>query len=185
MRRAALIACLAALAACDAAPPPPPPAEPVTPEPVLEPVEGFAHEAGLAISGFYLPATEVQVGELKLSHLFIGDDEAFEAWEAAGGRGPTNFPPIMLQFDDLSSETLANDLGGQTPSEIVRILPGAYGISAGTVRFAAVDPGLGPVTFEGVFQPVASRAERRTLRGTLTIGGTIYEGQAFIWTASG
>lgn len=183
MRRAALIAALTVLAACDGAPEPPPPEAAPPPVPVLEPVEGFAHEAGLDVAGFYLPTSEVQVGDLRLSHLFIGDDETFETWEAAGGGRPTNFPPILLQFDDLASETMPNDLGGQTPSEIVRVLPGGYGVSARTVRFAAVEPQLGVVTFEGMFETSSALPARRILRGTLTIDGQIYEGQGFAWTA--
>lgn len=185
MRRAALIAGLALLAACDGPPPAPPVEPPAGAEPLLEPVEGFAHETGLDLAGFYLPTTEVRVGDLRLSHLFIGDDEAFESWEAAGGRGATNFPPIMLQFDDMGSETIPNDLGGQTPSVVVRVLPGGYGVSARTVRFAAIEPRLGVVTFEGVFDQSSSQPSQRVLRGTLTIDGAIYEGQGFVWTAEG
>lgn len=185
MRQAALIACLAVLSACDASPPLPPPGEPAPPTPALAPVEGFAHERGLSVSGFYLPTSEVRVGDLRLSHLFIGDDEAFEAWEATGGQGPTNFPPIMLQFDDMASETLANDLGGQTPSVVVRVLPNGYGVSAGTVRFAAVEPSLGAVTFEGHFDRATTDPARRVLRGTLTIDDAIYEGQGFAWAGEG
>lgn len=184
MRRAALIAGLALLAGCDGPPPPPPEASAV-PEAELAPVEGFAHEAGLDLAGFYLPTTEVRVGDLKLSHLFIGDDEAFEAWEAAEGRGATNFPPIMLQFDDLTSETIANDLGGQTPSAVVRVLPGGYGVSSRTVRFAAVDPQLGVVTFEGRFAPSSDGSSQARLLGTLTISDQIYEGQGFAWAGEG
>lgn len=188
IRRAALIACLAALAAlaaCDGAPPPPPPEEPAWPEPALEPVEGFAHEAGVTVAGFYLPTSEVRIGDLRLSHLFIGEGETFEAWESAEGQGSANFPPIMLQFDDMASETFANDLGGQTPSVAVRVLPNGYGVSERTVRFAAVEPRLGVVTFEGVFDPASAEPARRVLRGTLTIDGVVYEGQGFVWTAEG
>jgi hypothetical protein len=185
IRRAALIAALTVLAACDGAPEPPLPEAAPPPAPVLEPVEGFAHEAGVELSGFYLPTSAVEVGDLRLSHLFIGDDDTFEALEAAGGRGPTNFPPILLQFDDLSSETIPNDLGGQTPSEIVRVLPDGYGVSARTVRFAALEPRLGVVTFEGMFvQQIDPAPTGRVLRGTLTIDGQIYEGQGFAWTAA-
>lgn len=185
LRRAALIAGLALLAACDG-PPPPPPTEPAAaPTVMLEPVEGFAHETGLDLAGFYLPTTEVRVGDLKLSHLFIGDDETFEAWEASGGRGATNFPPIMLQFDDLTSETIPNELGGQTPSAVVRVLPSGYGVSSRTVRYAAVDPQLGVVTFEGAFAPASEGSSELRLLGTLSINGQIYEGQGFAWAGEG
>lgn len=193
MRRAGLLACVLALAACEApttgtAAAPATEAPPVAPF-VLPPVEGFAHEAEADLSGFYLPASEVRIGDLRLSHLFIGDEAAFQAWEASEGRGPDNFPPIMLQFDDLASETIANDLGGQTPSVVVRVLPTGFGVSSRVVRLHAVEPRLGEVVFEGEFVQPAFDAARRAggtdapvLRGTLTIDGRIFEGQAFAWT---
>ena len=166
---------------------PPAAPEPVA-APVLEPVQGFAHQAGADLFGYYLPASDVRIGDLELSHFYIGDGERFEAWESAPGAGVANFAPVMFQFDDLSSETIANDLGGQTPSVVVRVLPTAYGVSESVVRFAGVDPTLGPVTFEGVFlRPALVRvqnggaSDELVLRGTLTIGDQIYEGQAFTW----
>lgn len=188
-----LLLCAAALVlqGCDvgSGPVEPPPAQPeVTPAPVLEPVQGFAHQAGTDLFGYYLPASEVRIGDLKLSHFYIGDAERFEAWESAPGAGVPNFAPVMFQFDDLSSETIANDLGGQTPSVVVRVLPTGYGVSESVVRFAGQDPTLGPVTFEGVFlRPAFLRmqaggtSDELVLRGTLTIGDQIYEGQAFTW----
>lgn len=167
------------------------PTAPAAPEAVLAApaVEGFAHQTGADLFGYYLPISDVQVGDLKLSHLHIGDEAAFQAWEAAQGAGPTNFTPIMFQFDDLSSPTVANELGGQTPEVIVRVLPTGYGVSDEVVRFAGADPRLGPVTFEGQFIAGALERERTAaegqmvLRGNLTIGDQIFEGQSFSWIA--
>lgn len=187
-----VLLCVAALAlqGCDtgAAPVEPPPSSEPMAAPTLAPVEGFAHQAGADLFGYYLPASEVRIDNLKLSHFYIGDAERFEAWEAVSGAGSPNFAPVMFQFDDLSSETIANDLGGQTPSVVLRVLPSGYGVSDGVVRFAGADPTLGPVTFEGVFlRPAFERVhsggpvDELVLRGTLTIGEHIYEGQAFTW----
>lgn len=165
---------------------PPAPPEPVAAVPPPT-VEGFAHQAGADLFGYYLPVSDVQVGDLKLSHLHIGDEAEFQAWEAAQGRGPTNFAPIMFQFDDLSSPTVANELGGQTPEVIVRVLPTGYGVSDGIVRFVGTDPTLGLVIFEGRFVAGALQRERTVaegqavLQGNLTIGDRIFEGQSFSW----
>ncbi|MBN8552767.1 MAG: hypothetical protein J0L52_07730 [Caulobacterales bacterium] len=168
-------------------PPPAPPEDSAPPE--LPAVEGFAHQAGANLFGYYLPVSDVQIGDLKLSHLHLGDEAAFNDWELTQGRGPTNFAPMMFQFDDLSSPTIANELGGQTPEVIVRVLPSGYGVSDRVVRFVGVDPTLGEVRFEGQFvEPAFTQARSGedvagpVLRGNLTIGGRIYEGQSFTWT---
>ena len=195
MRRLLFILTAASLIqACDAGAgegtaPTPPPTPELAPVVTLPAVEGFAHQAGADLFGYYLPASEVQIGDLRLSHFHLGDESAFRDWEAAQGRGATNFAPVMFQFDDLSSPTIPNELGGQTPEVIVRVLPTGYGVSDSVVRFAGQDPTLGPVTFEGVFLgPAFARvragegSDEIVLRGTLTIGEHIYEGQAFTWT---
>jgi len=193
MRRLVFVlAAVSLIQACDAgvgeSAPPPAPSEPA-PAATLLPVEGFAHQADADLFGYYLPASEVRIGDLRLSHFHLGDEAAFREWETAQGRGVTNFAPVMFQFDDLSSPTIANELGGQTPEVIVRVLPTGYGVSDSVVRFAGQDPTLGPVTFEGVFiRPAFERVRaggssgELVLRGTLTIGEHVYEGQAFSWT---
>lgn len=166
--------------------PPPPPEQPHVQ--TLAPVEGFAHQANADLFGYYLPVSAVQVENLRLSHLHLGDEVAFNEWERAQGRGPTNFAPMMFQFDDVTSPTIANELGGQTPEVIVRVLPTGYGVSDDVVRFAGQDPTLGLVTFEGRFdqrafaQVRAQGGDAPVLHGTLTIGDHIFEGQAFSWT---
>ncbi|HRH20331.1 MAG TPA: hypothetical protein PLE81_06780 [Brevundimonas sp.] len=176
-------------AGADDSPSAPPPPEAVEP-PGPPAVEGFAHQSGADLFGYYLPVSDVQIGDLKLSHLHLGDEAAFADWEQARGQGPTNFAPVLFQFDDLSSPTIANELGGQTPEVIVRVLPTGYGISERMVRFAGTDPTLGEVRYEGQFVQPAFHDRRSgaaptepVLRGTLTIGGRIYEGQSFIWFA--
>jgi hypothetical protein len=179
-------ACGAGTDETPSAPPPPEALEPPGPPAV----EGFAHQAGADLFGYYLPISDVQIGDLKLSHFHLGDEAAFSDWEQVQGQGPTNFAPVMFQFDDLSSPTIANELGGQTPEVIVRVLPTGYGISNRVVRFVGTDPTLGEVRYEGQFvQPAFDRrrageaATGPVLRGTLTVGGRIYEGQSFTWFA--
>ncbi|WP_029087282.1 hypothetical protein [Brevundimonas aveniformis] len=190
MRRLLIVfAAASLLQACEAGTDPAPPAPP-EPAPLAEmaPVQGFAHQAGADLFGYYLPASDVQIDNLKLSHFHLGRDVDFNEWEQAQGRGATNFAPVMFQFDDLSSPTVANELGGQTPEVIVRVVPTGYGISDSVVRFAGQDPTLGLVTFEGNFirptfdQVRADGGDDIVLSGTLTIGDHIYEGQSFSWT---
>lgn len=148
----------------------------------MAPVVGFAHEAGLARSGFYLPTSEVRVADLRLSHLYVGDEERFLSWEAGAGAADGNFPPLLMQFEDLSSERTPNDLGGQDPSVVIRVLPSAYGVSNGALRFAGTDPGVGVVIFEGRFGQEGA-PQVTVVRGALTVGAEIFEGQAFVLTS--
>jgi len=190
-----LLAATGLLSACDAGtgtstPPPVQPGPSAARIPAgPPPVQGFAHQAGTELFGFYLPVSEVRIENLKLSHLHVGDEMEFSAWEQAQGRGDTNFAPVMFQFDDLSSPTIANELGGQTPEVIVRVLPAAYGVSDSVVRFVGFDATLGEVRFEGQFVPAAFARARQgdsvgepVLTGTLTIGDRVFEGQSFTWT---
>lgn len=183
LRAAALVAATA-LVGCEGPAEPTSPAPPegdINPSIVLSPVEGFAHEAGVDRRGYYVPLTAVQVGDLRLSHLSIGDASAFEAWESGAGRTEPLFPPIMLQFEDMASERTPNELGGQDPSVVLRVLPSGYGVSTGQVRFAGDGERLGRVTFEGRFLE-EGLPPARVLRGTLTIDGQIFEGQGFAWS---
>lgn len=187
------------LAAC-AEPAPTPEAEddltapplPATPPPALAPpaLDGFAHEAGADLFGYYFPVTEVRVGQHRLSHLFLGGEDEFRAWEAPRRRAEA-FAPVMFQFDDTSSPLVGNELGGEGYSVTERVLPEAYAVSSGRVRFVGRHPTLGEVTFDGVLDEpglAAAKAghgasEAPVLTGMLIVGGRTFEGQSFRWFA--
>lgn len=154
-----------------------------------EPLTGLAHQTGADLYGFYFPVTEVAVGPLKLSHFYIAAERDFVAWEAVR-RGPDAFAPVMFQFDDTTSTLVGNDLGGQGYSVTERVLPDAYVVSEGEVRFAGRHPQLGEVTFDGRLDAAGLAAAKAgqgsdapVLTGVLVVGGRTFEGQSFRWYA--
>lgn len=153
-------------------------------------LDGFAHQADADLFGYYFPVTEVRVGDLLLSHLFIGSEAEFRAWEAPR-RAADAFAPVMFQFDDTGSPLVGNELGGEGYSVTERVPPDAYAVSAGHVRFAGRHPTLGEVTFDGRLDGEALAAARAgrgasdgpVLTGVLVVGDRTFEGQSFRWFA--
>jgi hypothetical protein len=85
---------------------------------------GTSHETGLDPFGYYLPATDIRIGDLALSHIHIGGEGDLSAYEA-GERVSPVYAPFMMQFDDMTSAEGVNELG-QTYREVsFRVLPAA------------------------------------------------------------
>lgn len=153
----------AALAGCS-----PPAAAPETREPVtpavataeMTPPEltGFTHAAGEDLFGYYIPTQEVRIGDLKLDHLHIGGETEFQAW-ARGERSET-YAPVMLEFSDLSSPKVTNELGQVVHTKTVRVLPSAYKLGQGDFRFVGSHPEIGDVRIEGTIDLEQLEAER-------------------------
>lgn len=184
----AVIAALA-LAACNqqaatTSPPVPadpgPPASPAAEAPALV---GFSHQAAIDPLGFYMPASEVKVGNLRLRNGHIGTADDLAAWEG-GKREPATYAPFMFEFDDVSSPEQTNEMGQTYHTVSRRVLPTAYLVSVESVRFAGHDEVLGDITFEGRFQgfPAAGRPAALgpgangtvKLVGALTLGGKAF-----------
>ena len=165
-----LAAALAGLAACDNFQAPASTGGGETPAAVSK---AFRHEISGDLSGYYIPATEVAIGKYRLTHLFLGQRADFSQWEG-GGKSET-FGPVMFEFADASGAT-------------VRVLPKAYLVEDGRVRFAGSSPELGEVSFEGALDQGALATARRNLgeeapvlSGTLRAGGQSFPGQKFRW----
>ena len=165
--RIAALALLLAIAACD------------RPNGATDAVEGpatsvFSHSMGSDLSGYYMPMSEVRVGNWSFDHVFVGQTAEFQAWEAGERNG--TFGPVMLQFDDVTSPMVPTEIG-EARSVTVRVLPTAYSVTDTSVSFEGRVPELGVVRFEGVLDPGALATSRRNLgnegvvvTGTLTIG---------------
>lgn len=145
------------------------------PEPALHVAEGFRHQAGLDASGYYLSPTPFQVGDYRFAHMAIGAPSDFQTWEK--GDHSSTFGPILLQFDDMSSPVVPNELGGEGRSVTVRVLPDAYSFDAGKLTFRGKDPKLGQVVFIGTFDQAAlaqarsdGSSQAAVLSGDLKIG---------------
>jgi len=137
-------------------------------------VPAFSHETSSDLSGYYMPVSEVRVGDWSFHHIFVGQTAEFEAWE--GRTRSETFGPVMLQFDDVTSPMVATEIG-EARSVSARILPTAYSVTDTRISFEGRSPELGAVSFEGVLDPGALATSRRNLgdegvvvRGELRVG---------------
>ncbi|GAA0869720.1 hypothetical protein GCM10009116_15560 [Brevundimonas basaltis] len=172
---AALVAGLA-VASCERTSGPP-----GTPAPAA-----YTHAVTTDISGYYMPADPVRIGDWSLDHVFIGQASEFQTWE--GGARSETFAPVMLQFDDASSPMAATD-PGEAHSVTARVLPTRYEVTDTAVIFEGRSPELGRVVFDGRLDPDALATSRRTLgggdgavmTGTLTADGRTVRDVGLRW----
>lgn len=134
----------------------------------------YSHTLSADLSGYYMPAGEVRVGQWSLDHIFVGQAQDFRSWE--GGSRSETFGPVMLQFEDVTSPMVQTEIG-ETRSVSARVLPSAYSVSDTSISFEGRSPELGPVRFAGVLDPGALATARRNLgdegvvvTGTLKVG---------------
>lgn len=149
------------------------------------PAAAFSHAITADISGYYMPAEPVSIGQWSLDHLFVGQASEFETWE--GGARNEPFAPLMLQFDDASSPMVATELG-EAHSVTARVLPTRYEVTDTSVIFEGRSPELGRVAFDGRLDPDALATARRNLggdgvvmTGTLTAGGQTVRDVSLRW----
>ena len=133
------------------------------PEPIAA-VTGFEHDADLDPAGYYTPLSDVSIGNFHLSHIAMGAPSDFAQWE--DGERDAAFGPIILDFDDITSRKITNELGGEGYEKTIRVKPDAYSLFPGEVKFAGTDPVLGQVLFEGHFDQAAlDQAKKDTSSG--------------------
>jgi hypothetical protein len=173
---AAAFAACAALASCDQ------PSQPKGP-----PAAGaaFTHVTTMDASGYFMPLSEVRIGDWELSHLFLGQEAEFDAWEA--GQRSETFAPVMLQFDNLASPMVQTEIG-EARSVTSRALPSFYSVSDTRVQFEGRSPELGRISFDGRMDPGALATARRNLgdegavvTGDLIVGGRTVRGVRLRW----
>jgi hypothetical protein len=186
-----------ALAGCDGGPPtserpaaaraetsasPPTAAEPA--------LSGFVREGDVDASGYYMPVgTPPTVGTLRLAHLSVGAPFEFDEWRKPGPAAQATYAPIMLQFDDVASPRVTNELGAEAHTVQVRVLPTAFKLTADRLQMTGRDARLGAVSFTGALDTAKVAAERAeglssnepVLRGTLIVGERRFENVAFTW----
>lgn len=139
--------------------------------------QGFSHQPGLDLDGYYLPTAPVEVGRWRLRHLAILPGFEFGRWEA--GRRSATHGPVMLEWEDIASPRVKDAQGREGYSRSVRVLPDAYRLEAGRIALRGRAEGLGPVSFEGALDDAAvarakadvgSSGEAAALTGTLRVG---------------
>lgn len=190
MTRLGLICGVAALAlaGCERPAEPAKPKAPVAPAPQMqEPrvVEGFTNQPGLDLFGYYMPKAEVSVGQWRLDHLHVGLPGEFDRWNAGERSGV--YAPVLLQFDDVKSPQLVNELGQSVHTVTERVIPDAWRVTETEVAFVDNHPRLGKVSFQGrldrkaLERAKADGGDAPVLVGTLTVGGTGFPDVAFSW----
>lgn len=185
-RLAAVLACggaLAVLSACDDFRP----RGEGGAEPAAPAAAAFVSDLSGDISGYYMPATELQAGNWRLRNAFIGQEPDFASWEGGSRRGV--FAPVMFEFEDVSSPMTKTELG-EVRSGQIRVLPSRYEVSDGRVVFEGRADGVGAVSFNGRLDGDALATARRNLgdespvlAGTLKVGGRTFHGVRFRWWA--
>ncbi|MDB5468617.1 MAG: hypothetical protein JWR84_177 [Caulobacter sp.] len=171
------------------APAPAPAPVPVeAPDRAKPPVTGFAHTGNFDNAGYYMPTHDIRIGAWQLKTIGVGAISDFAAWEQ--GDRTSTFGPILLEFDDTTSPLTTNEMGAEGHETSVRVLPTGYSTDGRTMRFAGVDPKLGPVTFEGAFDPAAmaeakaqGASEAAVLTGVLQVGQTRIDNARFTFFA--
>ncbi|MFN3816523.1 hypothetical protein [Brevundimonas sp.] len=150
-------------------------------------LSGFRHDLAQDVSGYYMPATPVQVGTWRLTSISVLTQDDMRAWE--GGEQGDVYGPIMIEFDNTASPIGVNELGREYHTVTARVLPEAYEITDTRVRFRGRSPGVGIVTLDAALNgdelSLARRnlgaSEGSALTGTLTVGERTFEGQQFRW----
>jgi len=144
------------------------------------------HVEGQALFGYYMPSSEVRMGDWVLSHMFIDDASFADVWTEENGEA--YFAPMMFEFDDTSSPMGINELGGEYYENGTRALPGRFVVTANTVSFEGQAEELGAVTFSGSYDRSVVLAaqdwgatEDIAIEGRLQIGDQVFEDVQFSW----
>ncbi|MFZ3006454.1 MAG: hypothetical protein WA047_09770 [Phenylobacterium sp.] len=165
-----------------------PPAAPAAALAVPAPAAGgFSHVKGEDVFGYYIPNTEVKVGNWRLENISFGLEEDFTAWEGGAQDGPAG--PIMFDFVDVTSANGENEMGQTTYAKTIRVLPTSYKIGGGDLKFTGKDATLGVVQLDGTIDMAALKrartagpgAQETILRTGLMVGSTPFKNLSFNW----
>lgn len=126
--------------------------------PTSTPEAAFRHRLSGDISGDYRPTGEEAMQPV--ASLFIGQDEAFAAWEG----GSRASPPLILSLTGPQGEAT--------------VLPDAYVVTEDRVQMRGSAPGVGPVELSARIDQGALATARRNLgdqtpvvTGTVSVNG--------------
>jgi len=126
--------------------------------PTSTPEAAFRHRLSGDISGDYRPTGEGAIQPV--ASLFIGQDEAFAAWEG----GSRASPPLILSL--------------AAPQGVIRVLPDAYVVTDDRIQMSGSAPGMGPVELSTRIDQGALATARRNLgdqtpvvTGTVSVSG--------------
>lgn len=159
-----------------------PPAVPADPT-----FTGLTRPKGDAQFGYYLPTTEVKVGDYRLDNLHIAGQQGFNDWES--GQRTKTYAPVMLEFVDITSPARKNALGNVVYSVKLKVLPTAYLITDDRVRMVGSHPKLGEVRIDAKIDAAALRKSKAAkgkdgavvVTGPLQVGDIPFGSVSFKW----
>lgn len=145
---------------------------------------GQVFSAETDVGGYYMPNEDVAIGDIHLDHISVGLDWEFESY-AAGD--PDAFAPLRLHFEDRSSPTGVNELGGTYYEVNHRFEPENFLVTDTSLAFNGSHNVLGDIRFEGTFDPEQVAAMQNgdpqlaetALVGTLHVGDSVFENVTF------
>ncbi len=151
------------------------------------PLAGFVSDKSKDYFGYFLPASPVRVGKWSLRNVFIAPPDDLKTFES--GKSDKAFGGVMAEFEDDASPLKTGEDGNPHHTGQIRVLPLAYAVGHGRLRFVGTDKTLGTVAFDGTFSADFFRKPapgvphpdgRPVLKGKLTIAARSFD-TAFTW----
>lgn len=162
-----------------------PVAEPAVP---VDPTfTGLTRPKGDAQFGYYLPTTEVKLGDYRLDNLHVAGQMGFNDWES--GQRTKTYAPVMLEFVDITSPARKNALGNVVYSVKLKVLPTAYAVTDDRIRLVGSHPKLGEVRLDAKLDPAALKKSQgakgkdgvTVASGALQVGDMPFKQVSFTW----
>jgi len=151
------------------------------------PLKGFVSDKSKDYFGYFLPASPIAAGKWSLRNLFVAPPADLKTFEA--GKSDKAFGGVMIEFEDLTSPVKTGEDSIPYHTGQIRVLPTAYAVGNGRLRFVGTDKVLGTVSFEGTFgadffkkptPDVPHPDDHPVLKGKLTIAGKSFDA-SFNW----
>ena len=143
-------------------------------------MSGQIYASDIELGGYYLPASDVSVGDVYLDHISLGMAWEFEEFLAGGEE---TFPPVSLHFEDRSSPTGGGELGNTYYEVTHWFQPENFLVTGSALSFSGTHELLGDIRFEGSFDAGQVAAMQNgdphlaetALTGTMHIGEAVFE----------
>lgn len=145
-------------------------------------VNGQIFAADTELFGYYMPDTDVGVGDIRLDNIAVGMDWEFEEFFAGQ---PERYQPLVMAFDDVSSPTGVGELGNTYYEVTYAVFPENFLITDTSLTFSGTHEAIGDYSFEGTFNAAQVEAFHEgfpaegALTGTLRIGDEVFEDISF------
>ncbi len=155
-----------------------------------KPTKGaFVYEERVDLFGYYMPSKDIRIGKYKLRDIAVGGRDDFKKF--LGGDRVPNYAPMMIEFEDVTSEQRTNEMGQAYYVNSPRVLPIAFRFDGTNVDFDGEHKQIGHVSFTGSLAPymfmtdgkreMRALQKRPALTGDLVVGEKTFKGVSFTW----